>query len=99
MQRRHILATLIYPTGKITAVTRDNGTAFTATEIHALVDASLVCVCLRDGRIMWIDDEGKLKGKQPNMGATFLALDVLQSGDVIVGNAVITTLAEAGEEA
>ena len=93
------MATLITPSGKITAVTpKDGTTSFTANEIHAIVDASLVCVRLRDGRIMWIDEEGKLAGKQPNIVATFLALDVLQCGDVIVGNAVITTLAEAGEE-
>ncbi|MGB8344715.1 MAG: DUF3846 domain-containing protein, partial [Ktedonobacteraceae bacterium] len=63
-----------------------------------LVDGYLECVYLRDGRIMWINEEGKLQGLQPNMIATFLALKVLQRGDLIVGNAVITSLAEAGEE-
>jgi len=94
------MATLITPSGKIIAVTpKDSTTSFTANEIHTLVDGDLECVRLRDGRLMWIDEEGKLKRKQPNMVATFMALDVLQRGDVIVGNAVITTLAEAGEEA
>ena len=93
------MATLIAPAGKITAVTPKDGTAFTANEIHTLVDGDLECVRLRDGRLMWIDEEGKLKRKQPNMVATFLALDVLQHGDLIVGPAVITALAEVDEEA
>ena len=63
------MATLITPSGKITAVTpKDGTTSFTANEIHALVDGDLECVRLRDGRIMWIDEEGKARsGKQPNM--------------------------------
>jgi len=93
------MATLILPSGKIRAVTPKNGTVFTADELHTLVDGYLECIYLPDGRLIWIDEEGKLKGKQPNMVATFLALDVLQRGDLIVGDAVITSLAEAGEEA
>jgi len=93
------MATLVHPSGKLEAVTPKNDTAFTTDEIHELVGGYLECVRLRDGRLMWIDEEGKVKGKQPNMVATFLALDVLQRGDVTVGTAVITTLQEAGEEA
>lgn len=92
------MATLITPTGNITTVTPTNGVSFSANEIHELVDGSLECVRLRDGRLMWVDEEGKVKGKPANLVATMLALDILQRGDVIVGNAVITTLAEAGEE-
>jgi len=71
--------------------------SFSANEIQKLVDGYLECVRLRDGRLMWFDEEGKLKGKPANLVATMLAPDVLPIGDVIVGNAVITTLAEAGE--
>ncbi len=92
------MATLITPEGKISTITPKNGLAFTTDELHSLVDGYLECVYLSNGRLMWIDEEGKLKDKRPNMVATFIALDVLMPGDVIVGNAVITTLSEAGEE-
>jgi len=92
------MAILISPAGKMNKISPQNGTAFTADELHILVDGYLECVYLPDGRLMWIDEEGKLKGKQPNMVATFLALEVLQRGDLIVGPAVITTLRETGEE-
>jgi hypothetical protein len=91
------MATLIHPSGKIEAIMPTNGNAFTANEIHALVDGYLECLTLPDGRLMWLDEEGKLKEKVLNLVATFLALDVLQHGDTIVGTAVITTRAEAGE--
>jgi drug/metabolite transporter superfamily protein YnfA len=91
------MATLITASGKVEAITLRNGATFSADEIHELVGGYLECVRLRDGRIMWFDEEGKLKGKPPNMVATFIALDALARDDVIVGHAVITTLAEAGE--
>jgi hypothetical protein len=92
------MATLIHPSGKIEAITPTNGTPFTAHEIHTLVDGLLECLALPDGRLMWIDEEGKLKRKLTNVVATLMALDVLLHGDVIVGDAVITTRAEAGED-
>jgi len=92
------MAILISPTGKMSKISPQNGTVFTSDELHTLVDGYLECVYLPDGRLMWINEEGKLKGKQPNMVATFLALKVLQHGDLIVGPAVITTLREIGEE-
>jgi hypothetical protein len=91
------MAIRITPVGAITTVTPNNGNVFTANDIHTLVDGLLECLVLPDGRLMWIDEEGKLKGKLPNLVATFMALTVLQQGDVIVGDAVITTRAEAGE--
>jgi hypothetical protein len=92
------MAIRIVPSGAITTITPNNGTIFTANEIHTLVDGYLECLVLPDGRLMWIDEEGKLKRKLPNLVATFMALDVLQRGDVIVGDAVMTTRAEAGED-
>lgn len=93
----HNMATLLTPSGKIEAITPNNGVSFWGDELYRLVGGYLECIRLPDGRIMWFDEEGKLKGKPPNMVATFMALDVLPIGDVIVGNVVITTLAEAGE--
>lgn len=91
------MAIRITPSGKIEAITPTNGTAFSASEIYEQVGGYLECLRLRDGRIMWFDEEGKLKGKPANMVATFLILDVLSRGDLIVGTAVLTSLAEAGE--
>lgn len=93
------MATFITPAGEIRKISPQNGTTFTADELHALVEGYLECVYLPDGRIMWINEEGKLQGLPLNMVATFLALDALQRGDVIVGNAVITSTVEVGEDA
>lgn len=91
------MAILLTPSGTVKAIIPTNGVNFSGDELHRLVDGYLECLRLRDGRLMWFDDEGKVKGKPVNLVATLLALAVLQRGDVIVGNAVITTLAEAGE--
>jgi Domain of unknown function (DUF3846) len=91
------MTTLITLSGKVEAITPRNGATFSADEIHELVGGYLECIRLRDERIIWFDEEGKLEGKPPNMVATFIALDGLQRGDVIVDNAVITTLTEVGE--
>ena len=93
------MATLITPSGTLKVVQPKNGsTVFTAAEIHDLIEGYLECVYLSDGRLMWINEDGKRQGLAPNMVATFVALNRLQRGDVIVGNAVITTRSEAGEE-
>lgn len=91
------MATRITPSGKIEVITPTNSTTFSASEMHELVGGYLECLRLRDGRIMWFDEGGKLKGKPANMLATLLALNALPPGDLIVGTVVLTSLAEAGE--
>lgn len=93
------MALLITPDGRMRTVSPQNGTAFTAAEIQALVEGWLECVHLRDGRLMWVNEEGKLRRLPQNPLATMLARSVLYPGDVIVGPAVVMTRQEAGEPA
>ena len=68
------------------------GSWFSLDEMYSLLDCSrLEAVYLQDGRIMWIDEEGKLKPHQVNIQATLL----LQKaggipGDYVAGIALIT---------
>lgn len=66
-------------------------------ELNGAVDGYIEVVGpLPDGRLMVIDEEGKLKGKSYNGNATELARSRLRRGDVIVGDAVVGTPKELG---
>jgi len=91
------MAILLTPDGKTHNISPKNGATFTADEIRELVGGWLECVRLRHGRLMWINDEGKLRKLPHNPLATILARSALSPGDSIVGPAVVMTLQEAGE--
>jgi hypothetical protein len=89
------MATLLTPDGSISEVTA-RGQSFTLDEMHSLLSCSLIqAVFLRDGRIMWIDEEGKCKPHRINPSATDL---LHQAGgmpdDYIAGAALITKRCE-----
>jgi hypothetical protein len=92
------MALLITPNGSVSEIHPAYGAAsFTTSELHALVGGWLECVHLPDGRLMWVNEEGKLRGLPSNALATLLARAVLQPSDYIAGTAVVTTRQEAGE--
>ncbi len=92
------MAQLITPSGSVREIHPEYGAAcFTTSELHALVDGWLECVHLPDGRLMWINEEGKLRGMPSNPLATLLARSVLQPSNYVAGPAVVTTRQEAGE--
>ncbi len=92
------MALLIAPSGSVREIHPAHGVpCFTTGELHELVDGWLECIHLPDGRLMWINEEGKLRGLPSNPLATLLARSVLQPFDYIVGPAVVTTWQEAGE--
>lgn len=93
------MALLITPDGKTRTVFPKNGPAFTVAEIQALVEGWLECVRLRDGRLMWVNKEGKLRRLPRNSLATLLARTVLSPGDFLVGPVVVMMRQEAGERA
>jgi Domain of unknown function (DUF3846) len=85
------MATIIYPDGSREITLPKHGT-FTLEEMYAILDCSLVQpVYLADERVMWIDEEGKLKPHQVNERATQL---LHEAGgmlhDYIAGTALIT---------
>ena len=65
---------------------------FSLEEMYALLDCACVqVIALDNGRIMWIDEEGKLKPHQINPVATeLLARAGGIPGDYIAGSALIT---------
>jgi len=92
------MALLIAPSGSVREIHPEyEAASFTTSELHELVDGWLECVHLPDGRLMWINEEGKLRGLPSNPLATLLARSVLQPYDYIAGPAVVTTRQEAGE--
>lgn len=85
-------------TGMPRQVTPQHGPAFTLEELQTLVEGPLECVFLPDGRLLFLNEEGKCQGFAFNAFATALARSVLLPGDVIAGPAVVLTVQEAGEE-
>ena len=89
------MATLIKPTGEQFHVSPKNE-IFTLEEMYDLLKCSCVQVVhLHDGRIMWIDENGKFKRHYINRVATVL-LEMAGgvTGDYIAGAALLTDTSE-----
>lgn len=87
------MATLYNTDGTVEEVFPE-GEHFTLQELQEHVEGYIEVVHLRDGRLMWINEEGKLWGFALNKQATELWGS---PHDVIVGPALVTTYEEAGE--
>ena len=89
------MAILITPDGKRTEVSA-KGARFTLDEMHSFLSCSLLqAVFLLDGRIMWIDEEGKFKPHQVNIQATLLLQKAgCIPGDYVAGIALVTERSE-----
>ncbi len=68
------------------------GTRLSLDEMYSLLNCSLVqAVPLKDGTMMWFDEEGKLKPHQVNLHATVLLhMAGGMPEDYIAGKALIT---------
>ena len=94
------MATLLTPEGRSLTILPDNGKEFSLEEMYRHIGCECVeCVHLPDGRDMWVDEDGKSnQALRPNELASKLLL--LAGGidrDFVVGNALLTTLAETGD--
>jgi hypothetical protein len=85
------MATLILEDGSARDVRpADLKRGFTLAELYAALRCEVVeAVRLRNGRILVVDENGKLVGRPVNELATMLARGVLQADDVIVGPALL----------
>lgn len=95
------MATLLTPSGESRQVTPANGKAFTLDELYALIGCEMVqMIHLPDGRDMWMDEEGKFNDKLlPNeLASKLLLLAGGIDGDYVLGNALLATPEEGGEE-
>lgn len=74
--------------GTILEVVPANGTDFQLDELQKMVGGYIEIVSAGKGKIMVLDDEGKLKGKPVNDVATMM---FMQAGyyDTIVGDALV----------
>lgn len=90
------MATLYKVDGTSTEVTPKNGRDFKLEELYTLVGCEMVeAVHLDDGRVLWIDEEGKYSGpdgnaKPRNEQATELMTGQLWPSDFIAGDALLT---------
>jgi hypothetical protein len=80
------------PDGTITVVEPVNGRDFKLAELYQHTQSTTVqMIDMPDGRVMWMDEEGKLTGKEPNPTATALVAKWLLPGDYIAGHALVCT--------
>lgn len=83
------MAQILRTDGRWENVQPANGTDFSLKEVQAIVGGYVELVQLWDGRIMLINEEGKLDGLPLNVEATRLFLVERDGYDVIVGDALI----------
>lgn len=76
--------------GEIIPVTPINKKSFTLGELQDIVGGYIQVIALQDGRLMILDEEGKLYGKSRNNTATNVAKDTLFNNDYIVGDVLVT---------
>src|SRR5262245_19865635 len=95
------MATLIQPDGSTTPIPLEleDSVTLTLQRLYQLLDCrSVEAIRLHDGRIMWIDEDGKRKGRPLNPKATaWLQLTGRYPGDYIVGPVVIANPSESGD--
>lgn len=61
--------------GQEQEVSPKNGKKFTLQELQGFVGGYIEPIRLKDGRIMLVNEEGRLKKLQPNRKATNIAID------------------------
>ena len=97
VERMVCMAVVIRVDGTQEMIAPQSPPAFALEELHALVGGWIEVVYLPDGRLLVIDEEGKLKGYPRNEQATRLAAGRLLPSDSIAGTAVLVSLQEMGE--
>jgi hypothetical protein len=80
-------------------VTPRDGRAFALDELQTIVAGYIEAIYLRDGRIMFCNEDGKRLALPPNRAATTIAHTnaAIIPGDSVVGDVVIGTRREFGE--
>ena len=82
------MAELIKHTGEVMEIEPENGSNFKLRELYKILNCELIeLVATKDGRLIILDEEGKLQNKSINTKAT--KLYKYGEKDVIVGDVVI----------
>ena len=82
-------AKIIYTDKEAEDYTPKNGKTFELDELQGIVDGNFEIVRLRDGRIIIVDEDGKLKDKAVNIPATNIMRRDHYTTDYIVGTAIV----------
>lgn len=95
-----LLIKALAPKGsRVETVFPQNGKVFTLEELQKFVGGYIEALHLQDGQIMFLNEDGKSMGLPYNLIADQLAHDLtgIADWDRIVGDVIITTLAECNE--
>src|SRR5262249_27740327 len=98
------MATLIRTDGTESEIRPENGKNFELDEMYRLIGNRcdiVEAIVLGDGTTMWIDEEGKLRWPTPAINRKATRLLVRAGGirgDFVVGNVLIATPAETGDD-
>ena len=84
------MATHIKASGEALEVQPAKGKKFSLAELQAFVDGYIELVRLGPGQLMFVNEEGRLKGLPLNLQASLIA------GQTIVGDVIICTRREGG---
>ena len=76
--------------GEIVPVLPKNGISFTLKELSNFVKGYIQIISLRDGRLMVLNEDGKMDNLKVNDTATVLAKETLFPDDYIVGDVLVT---------
>lgn len=79
---------ILYVDGREEFIEPKNGTDFSLEELNTIVDGYIQVVWLKDGRIMVINEEGKIHRLPVNVKATFI-VNGEGIADTIVGNVLV----------
>lgn len=83
------MAQIIKTNGETIDVEPKNGKDFKLRELQAIVDGYIEIVRLPNDKIMVVNEEGKLRGLEPNVEATRIYYNVFGYTDIIVGDVLI----------
>lgn len=88
------MATVYKSNGECYEVQPKNGTDFKLEELHNIIGGYIETISIGNDKIMIVDEEGKLKGRQFNKNATLLFQLYNGNSDFIVGTALVCKKSE-----
>jgi hypothetical protein len=91
------VATIIPARGHLFDVQPANGRAFTLADLQKIVGGYIEALRAPDGRLMFLNEDGKRLRLPLNPTATYLLRGRLRVDDYIVGDVVLCNAIEAGE--
>lgn len=84
------MATIYKTSGECIKIAPENGSDFSLSELQAIVSGYIEIINLFDGRIMVVNDEGKLNGLAINHVATQIFNEAFPiTFDVVVGDVLV----------